>query len=387
MFNDDPVTAMPNVRENGPAPSRGTDLARLPIITPVSSIVSQPIRWVWPYRIPADTLVLIEGPPEVGKTSVATDIVAHVTSGAPWPDENGVYREPATVLIVGSEDHANQVVRPRLEAAGADLDRVFLVSGPATADEPDGTALSLPRDLALVRYAVTTRSPKLVYLDALNDLLSGVNINHDQAVRAALRPLVKLAESCGVTFLATRHFGKGGNAHAANAGLGSVGFTAVARVSLQVYRDLEFGGDPEMTPRLLAVAKNNLALPAPTLAFQLVTTGDNKPAKVKWVGVDRRTADELQASYRDEGYGKRTLATAQAADWLRESLAGGPQRAGAVKESAEAEGISVRTLQRAAKKLGVIFTKSFAGSATWSLSSSNDGTNDGTKRDDRADDD
>src|SRR5690606_17300489 len=129
-----------------------------------------------------------------------------------------------------------------------------------------GSFIQLPRDIARLKEKIEEcDAPRLLYLDALNDLLGGARINDDGEVRAALRPLVALAEETGLAIIATRHLSKSGNRSAAMAGLGSVGFGAVSRSILHVYRDRN---DEKLL--LLAHAKSNLGPFASTLRFRLV---------------------------------------------------------------------------------------------------------------------
>ncbi len=332
-------------------------------VTPFSSIEARPVDWLWRHRIPAGTLTLIEGAPGIGKSTVIFDLAARVSRGQAFPD--GSPTLAGDVLVVGPEDAAATVLRPRLDAADADVTRVHLVELRA----PDGGAepLLLPRDVERLREAIERcEAPRLIYLDALNDLLAGSRINDDGEVRAALRPLVRLAEDTGIAIVATRHFGKSGNRHAGMAGLGSVGFGAVARSILQVYSDEETG------LLLLAGAKSNLGPTPATLAFSLESTGEDSPPRVEWHGVDERSAHDLQRAYRDDGTASGESGTAgalaEASDWLRDELANGPKPKKDLLSAARAEGIAARTLERAKTEVGAVHSREgFGGPVLWSI--------------------
>ncbi len=333
-------------------------------VTPFSSIEARPVDWLWRHRIPAGTLTLIEGAPGIGKSTVIFDLAARVSRGQAFPD--GAPTPGGDVLVVGPEDAAATVLRPRLDAAGADVTRVHLVELRA----PDGGSepLLLPRDVERLREAIEhCEAPRLIYLDALNDLLTGARINDDGEVRSALRPLVRLAEDTGVAVVATRHFGKSGNRHAGMAGLGSVAFGAVARSILQVYRDDDTG------LLLLAGAKSNLGPPPATLAFSLVSTGEDSPPRIEWHGVDERSAHDLQRAYRDDGTAGAESGTAgalaEATDWLSDVLANGPISKKELLRLARDEGIKPATLGRARDRLEVMVTRSgFPSASVWQLS-------------------
>jgi hypothetical protein len=111
------------------------------IVTPFSSIEPEPVTWVWEGRIPLGSLTNYVGAPNVGKSTHAFDLAAKGSRGELSGDLSG---EPISSLILSYEDHAAYTIRPRLQAAGADLSRVHQIR--ATQDgRPD--LLSLPDDL------------------------------------------------------------------------------------------------------------------------------------------------------------------------------------------------------------------------------------------------
>jgi AAA domain len=46
------------------------------------------VGWLWPGRIPLGYVTLLVSDPGAGKSLVALDIAARVTTGKPWPDAN-----------------------------------------------------------------------------------------------------------------------------------------------------------------------------------------------------------------------------------------------------------------------------------------------------------
>ncbi len=49
-------------------------------------MVAEPIQWLWPGKIPLGRVTLIEGPAGAGKSTLALDLAARVSSGKAWPD-------------------------------------------------------------------------------------------------------------------------------------------------------------------------------------------------------------------------------------------------------------------------------------------------------------
>ena len=54
-----------------------------------SELLPENIRWLWPGRIPLGYVTLLVSDPGAGKSLVALDIAARVSTGAPWPDQEG----------------------------------------------------------------------------------------------------------------------------------------------------------------------------------------------------------------------------------------------------------------------------------------------------------
>ena len=91
----------------------------------LANLGPEPVRWLWPKRLPLKKLTGIEGDPAVGKSTLVYDLAARYSSARPWPDgqqpESG-----GRVLLLSAEDDATNTVAPRLLAAGADLSRISL---------------------------------------------------------------------------------------------------------------------------------------------------------------------------------------------------------------------------------------------------------------------
>lgn len=141
------------------------------------------------------------------------------------------------MVLLTAEDGIADTVRPRLDAAGADVDRVFVFSG--VVDPETGTVRepSLPGDLERIEKIVVENDAALVIVDVLSAFLHGsVDSYRDQDVRGALMPLARLAERTGATVVVLRHLSKSGGANPLYRGGGSIGIIGAARVGLLVVR-------------------------------------------------------------------------------------------------------------------------------------------------------
>lgn len=316
-----------------------------PRLTRLADVKPERVEWLWPARIPLGMLTLIDGDPGLGKSTVGLDLAARVSTGAAMPFETAT-RPPADVVVLSAEDHLAATLRPRLDAADADVTRVHALVAAKRDGKPEAPP-TLPTDLDQLEIAVRTTSARLVIIDPLMAYLGGeVDAHRDQDVRRALAPLSKLAETTGAAIVIVRHLRKSAGS-AIYRGGGSIGIVGAARSALMAAKDPD---DP--SARLLAMAKGNLAAPAPTLRWRLVDAGG--VARVEWMGIAADvSADDLAAPPPAPTPEERDQVD-QAAAALRELLADGAVAAGQAERAVRAHvGCSERTVRRAKDLLGV----------------------------------
>jgi hypothetical protein len=319
-------------------------------LTSLAEVWPEPICWVWPNRIPLGTITILEGDPGQGKSSVVYDLIGRFTAGRPLP--NGQHAQPpAGVVLLQGEDHLAGTVRPNLQAAGADLSRVFVYDSCQFSDQP----LRLPQDLQLVENAAGEVQARLLVLDPATAFLN-CSVNGEQSVRRALRPLQDLARRKGLAVLLVRHLVKHSSTSVLYRGAGSIALVATARSGLRVFPD------PTATDRhqhLLVQTKANLA-PAASLAFRTLKTGS--AIAVEWLGEVPWGAQDLAG-----GPGEEHTALQEALAVLYALLAEGPVGASEVLQKAGKVGVSRRTLHRAKALLRVRSRKSGNGpGSSWS---------------------
>jgi hypothetical protein len=311
-----------------------------PIGVLLSEVEPEVVSWLWPGRVAFGKITMLDGDPGLGKSTMALDVAARVSSGGVMPG----CHEPiaaAGVVILTAEDGLADTVRPRLDAAGADVERVVALQvNPATGDP-----LMLPDHMDLVQAAIERVSAKLVVIDPIMAFLSEkVDGHKDQSVRRPMAHLMGLAERTGAAVLVVRHLNKGAGGSAMYRGTGSIAFIGAARSGLMVGRDPD---DPER--RVLASVKCNLAKQPESLAFR-VEAADGA-SRIVWEGSTPLTADDLVSVSSDsEQHG----AVAEAEAFLRAVLRDGPRLVKDVKRLAREADISERTLRRAKDNLKVI---------------------------------
>jgi AAA domain len=238
-------------------------------VTKASDIAMTATKWLWEEEghcwIPQGHMTGFGGREGVGKSTICTDLTAKVTKGVLPGDASGT---PKGVIIVSTEDDWSATIKPRLVAAGADLDRVFQVN----AIEPDGLegVLSLPADIEELKKIIKNHDVALVILDPLLTLISKkLDTHKDAEVRQALEPMTRLANDTRVSLVGLIHVNKTTEGDLLNRIMGSRALTGVPRAFLfcAKYTPAEQGeGEPDPADVLnrgpefvFGQIKNNLA--------------------------------------------------------------------------------------------------------------------------------
>jgi putative DNA primase/helicase len=316
-----------------------------PTLIRISSVEAESVEWLWWRRLPLGKVVVLDGDPGLGKSTLTLDVAARVSAGREMPDGHPGVAGGAGVVVLSAEDGLADTIRPRLEAAGADLERVATFK---LHDENGSERLAeLPADIPAIGKIVRELGARLLIVDPLMAYLAGeVNSHRDQDVRRALAPLAELAERERVTVIVVRHLNKTGSGSPIYRGGGSIGIIGAARVGLLV---AEYPNDKER--RVLAPVKTNLSAPPPSLAYRLVEARKDV-ARVEWEGVAEVTAAQLLVLSRTEESAERG-ALGEAEDFLSVILANGPLASKQIMAEARGAGISERTLHRAKRELGI----------------------------------
>jgi len=211
-----------------------------------SAVERRSIEWLWNRFLPLGALSLLYGPEGDGKSVFTAMLAARVTLGTLPGELEG---EPAGVEIVAFEDDAEAVLRPRLEAAGANLDLVTIHD-----DDEAGALLTLPDDVEDLEGAIEERASRLVIVDPLPDALrEGLKDNNNGDVRKGIVPLHRMAQRLGVAVVGVSHPNKGAT-DPANKVMGSKAWRSVPRSVILYGRDPD---DVEGATRIAAVSKAN----------------------------------------------------------------------------------------------------------------------------------
>src|SRR6202023_1198737 len=126
-------------------------------VRPVSQLLTRSVAWLWPGRLALGKLAIIDGDPGLGKSLVALDLCARLSTGRPLPDGSSG-PEASNTIVLNAEDGEEDTIRPRLQALGADLERVFV---PNRARDESGDLLCFPSHCDFLDDALTRTRARL----------------------------------------------------------------------------------------------------------------------------------------------------------------------------------------------------------------------------------
>lgn len=328
-------------------------------IVSIGSLEPRAPHWLWQGYLLRGGVNLVVGAKGIGKTSLVCWLAARASVG-----ELGFGGTPLRVFIDSQEDDLQVVLRPRVEAAGAEMSLIETRA-------PGRSPWKFPRDLdALIGYLERCErhgAPvDLVMLDSLAAYLP--RFTAPEVASEALERLTLVCQRFGCAALFVHHFNKYGRS--LEAAIGGAG--AITRVARTVFifgqepadlvrvlrRRLAGRVNPDVEPeeaRVLACHKLNVARRPPALKF--ASTAVAIPAvesvhRLELVGETSCTAEavfqQLRRPAEDES-SETEIETATT--WLLAYLADGPRPTRRTVANARADGISTRTLERARARL------------------------------------
>ena len=291
------------------------------------------LDWLIPEWVPAATYSLLVGEAGRGKSTLLVNWMASLT------------RAGATVLLYAPEDSVGTTTKPRLDYAGADMQRVRLLA------LPDTQPLTLPQGVRMIEDYIRRYRAELVVLDPILSLLGErTDAYKAQHVRAATQPLTTLAQTTGAAIVGVAHPGKNKSAVGYQMIAGSSAFGEVARLVNALLVDPE---DP--TARALVRLKGNAGVEPAPLRFTLESHPTNGAiARVAWCSSSRRSGQDLLDL---NATAARRPRMTEAVAFLNDLLLGGAVPATVVQAEAKKAGISMDTIRDAKEHMGLVTRK------------------------------
>lgn len=336
-----------------------------------SDIQAMPIRWLWHGKIARGKVSMLAGNPGLGKSQITSAMAAVVSTGGAWPVDRSKC-EQGNVIFLSAEDDPADTIRPRLEAAGADLQRVFILDAVVEGYRADGSeaqrSFNLKSDLTRLGALLDEiGNVALIVIDPITAYLGDTDSHKNADIRALLSPLSDLAAKHGAAVVCVSHMNKSSGGEALMRVMGSLAFVAAARAAFVVAKDSD---DPAR--RLFLPLKNNIGNDQTGLSFVVETAQVRSPAgtietsRIAWGSeAVTVTADEAMTQRGDP---EEQADVHDAKEFLHGILTDGAVPSKQIKADAEGAGYSWRTIQRAQKALGIEAVKDgMRGGWTWKL--------------------
>lgn len=323
------------------------------LTTCFADIDPRPLRWRLYPCVPRGKIGLVAGHPGLGKSLVTLDMGARLSRGEGMPGERNP-DEACDVLFLSAEDDPHDTIRPRLDAAGANVERVHA-----------SACLDL---LELEKMLIERPRVGLVVIDPLSAYTGDIDTHRDAEVRTFLARVAELARERDVAIFFVVHLRKSSDGPAILKPGGSIAFVAAARIAWIVLED-----PSDKQRRYFLPLKSNLGPDSRGWAYRIESDGPDCPPRVAWDDeIVTASADAIIArASRSQARAGSGEALAEAVAFLEEHLADGPCESAEVFAAAKAHGISKATVRRAKAKLPIRVAKSgMEGGWTWELEKS-----------------
>jgi AAA domain len=164
-----------------------------PTFQPASMIANRAVAWLIQDLIAQGDITMVAGPKKAGKSLIAAHFIAAVTSGVPFAP--GIFVEDTArgkAMLYTGERRTASFARPRLEAAGADLDLVGINDRARNIEEVIADIEKLPEGIRLIVI-----DPWKAYVNAAN--------TSDEMARQIMRGLERIADKRNAAIVIVHH--------------------------------------------------------------------------------------------------------------------------------------------------------------------------------------
>ncbi|WBT08092.1 AAA family ATPase [Corynebacterium sp. SCR221107] len=321
------------------------------VLTPACSVKTEKVDWLVDQWIPRNMLTLLAGREGIGKSTIACSWVAEFT------------RRGMNAAYLNTEDSRSFTVKPRLQAAGADLNRVFFIDV-ETAEGTEGH-LKLPQDTTLLFEALAAKGVEFVVLDAAKSAMdSKLDGYKDDHVRQFLEPLAAAADKHKITVLGLAHFGKAEGKDTGRLLLGSIAWSQIARSVISAAVDDDGHLIVSNTKANLATGIVSRRAHIESRPVQLDDGDLTDVGALVWGDFTDEVATEFLDRQGDgDGQGERGEIEAVVIDYLASQ--GGSAPVSDVLKVTRSAGLTDNAVKKARKKIGVETKKSGGSGAGW----------------------
>jgi putative DNA primase/helicase len=320
------------------------------------------IRWLWKDHLARGGIEIMSGEPGLGKSQAQISLIATITTARiPWPNGDAAPPAPQNVIMITAEDTLDDIITPRLMAAGADKERVRILKCIQRKGKDEYFLLG-EHILELEEAIRELGNVALVTIDPVTAVLGSskqTDSHRVTDVRDKLRPLQDVADRTGVAISLVTHPSKSSGHRAMNQFIGSQAFIAAPRIGHVITKEMDKddeSGERMPTERMIfAVAKTNHRWPA-SLVYRIdvkdVDTDEETGELIEapfviWEGEVSLTADQAVAAASGVELSDAKRKQKDCENWLSVKLENGPVLAKEIEREAKALGFGRHALDKA----------------------------------------
>lgn len=315
------------------------------------SVKPEPIRWLWTNYLAKGKLHILGGMAGTGKTTLALGIASTITTAGRFPDGQKC-QSKGSILIWSAEDDPKDTIVPRLYAAGAEVEKVYIIQGRINCltqeIEPFDPAIDIH---LLIEAAQEIGDVQLMILDPVVSAVKG-DMHKANDVRRSLQPLVDFANKIDCAILGITHFSKGtGGNNPLERVTGSQAFGALPRVVMVAAKE------QDGQTRVLAIAKSNIGSDSGGVTYHLEQAELNNgvmASRVLWGEVLEGNAKDILGDIEQEEDQRENNEPAEVLEMI---LAEGKMDSKEVKKVMLNNGFSDKQTRLARSKLNIQITK------------------------------
>jgi KaiC/GvpD/RAD55 family RecA-like ATPase len=330
-----------------------------PVIVCLRDIKARDVRWLWPKFFPLGKVSILVGDPDLGKSTLTTDIAARVSRGLEFPDGSGKAPQ-GSVIILSAEDAPEDTIKPRLMVAGADESKIHILKGVREPGSKDRGPVLLDKHVGAIELALRRFGDvRLIIIDPVSAYLGSTKAIGNSEVRAVLARLQDLAQRYDVAILLISHLNKAQGAKAKHRVMESMAFVAAARSGWLVAEHPE-----SKDLRVLVRLKGNLAAPTSGMSYRVVGDdfGSINTGRIQWHDSVELTAEDVLAQP------TRPNRPNPVDQWLLEILGDGPVLQQTILNAGREEGFTEGRIRRAKKRYEIKHRKrGYGGPTEWYL--------------------
>lgn len=227
------------------------------------------IEWLWKPYIVKGNINIIMGDGGLGKSYLITWLVSAISKGAKIPFSNINFKK-GTSILQNAEDDPDTTILPRLMLNDVDVSKIGAFN-----EEKEFLEV---QQITRLEDKIKEFNPEVVVLDPIQSFVGDININSQNEVKNALKPLKQLAQKYNCAIIMIMHLNKNNSAKASQRANGSTEFITSSRSAILITEN------PENTSeRLFIPVKTNLMKENEknTLSFKINDNGiiewlDNK---------------------------------------------------------------------------------------------------------------